>query len=156
MASQPAFPPQAAAVSGHTAAPTLDVMWKDLCPPTAICFFITLKRLNRQSRRPALCTLRLKSTSSHMNLAGTRGGGRVGLQAAHSHAPTRHSHTGGWADKQVHSCPQRPSPGGTAGKPRRKQAEMPLHREGRVFSGFTIEALPHADHARHARHREGA
>lgn len=47
---------------------TLDVMWKDLCPPTATCFFITLKRLNRQSRRPALCTRRLKSTSSHVNL----------------------------------------------------------------------------------------
>lgn len=48
--------------------PTLDLMWKDLCPPTAICFFMTLKWLNRQMRRPALCTRKLKSTSSHVNL----------------------------------------------------------------------------------------
>ena len=75
MASPPAFPPRVAALSGHMAAPTLDVMWKDLCPPTEICFFITLKLLNRQSRRPALCTRRLKSTSSHMNLVGTEEGG---------------------------------------------------------------------------------
>lgn len=76
--------PQLPACFHSTAAPaadgagalTLDVMWKDLCPPTAICFFITLKRLNRHSRRPALCTRRLKSTSSHMNLLRSRRGGR--------------------------------------------------------------------------------
>lgn len=48
--------------------PTLDFMWKDRCPPTAICFFMTLKWLNRQMRSPALWTRKLKSTSSHVNL----------------------------------------------------------------------------------------
>ena len=134
MASPPAFPPWAAALSGHTAAPTLDVMWKDLCPPTAICFFITLKRLKRQSRRPALCTRRLKSTSSHVNLAGTRAGGRVGLQLAHGHTPTRHP-VSGKTSKLVPALKDLPL-GGTGGKPRRRQAEMPLHQEGRVYSGF--------------------
>lgn len=47
---------------------TLDLMWKDLCPPTAICFFITLNRLNRHIRRPALWARKLKSTSWHVNL----------------------------------------------------------------------------------------
>lgn len=62
------------------------MMWKDLWPPTTICFFITLKRLNRQSRRPALCTRRLKSTSSHRNLLRARGG--VGLMGHGSHPPS--------------------------------------------------------------------
>lgn len=41
---------------------------KSFCPPTWICFFMTLKLLKRQMRRPLLLVLRLKSTSSQKYL----------------------------------------------------------------------------------------
>ena len=42
---------------------TLVLITNVLYPPMAICFFMTQKALNRQTSRPALCSLRLKSTS---------------------------------------------------------------------------------------------
>lgn len=43
-------------------------MIKSLCPPTWTCFFMRLKLLKRQMRRPLLFVLRLKSTSSQKYL----------------------------------------------------------------------------------------
>ena len=110
--------------------PTLEVMWKDRCPPTAICFFITLKRLKRQSSRPALCTRRLKSTSSHRNLLRTRGDRSGWMPLTPRRAPNLRQTRSG----EGSLLPHRPSPG--EAQRQRKRGEQAVMRQRRERQGI--------------------
>lgn len=121
--------------AGHTVL-TLEVMWKDRCPPTTICFFITLKRLNRQSRRPALCTRRLKSTSSHRNLLRCRGGNsRTGGHSCPLSHPTCTRHGGAPVPgtMEAHSCPTDLPLGRHGGKTNKDNRTGCRHQDRQVF-----------------------